>query len=158
MIYHFHQWLLRKPGLSIRVATIPLLISVRLGIRFRHSVFLVNGIFILFANCQLLLRLFQNVKFHNILERGDINWIKKFLKVTIRLPSKFTLRQRHHTRLFVYTRKSAHASCYRSANKLLQIWPQAVDKLCSHCLFSVVVTRLEQAVSPEYITPIQKKF
>ena len=38
-------------------------------------------------------------------------------------------------------------SCYRSANKLLQICSQAVDKLCSHCLFPVVVTSLEQAVN-----------
>jgi hypothetical protein len=37
--------------------------------------------------------------------------------------------------------------CYRSANKLLQTNPQAVDKLCSHCLFPVVVTSLEQAVN-----------
>ena len=38
-------------------------------------------------------------------------------------------------------------SCYKSANKLLQICSQAaVDKLCSHCLFPVVVTSLEQAV------------
>jgi hypothetical protein len=34
-----------------------------------------------------------------------------------------------------------------SANKLLQIYSQAVDKLCSHCLFLVVVTSLEQAVN-----------
>ena len=37
-------------------------------------------------------------------------------------------------------------SCYRSANKLLQICSQAGDKLCSHCLFLVVVTSLAQAV------------
>jgi hypothetical protein len=39
-------------------------------------------------------------------------------------------------------------SCYKtlSANTLLQICSQAVDKLCSHCLFPVVVTSLEQAV------------
>jgi hypothetical protein len=36
-------------------------------------------------------------------------------------------------------------SCYRSANTLLQICSQAVDMLCSHCLFPVVVTSLEQA-------------
>ena len=35
---------------------------------------------------------------------------------------------------------------YVCANKLLQICSQAVDKLCSHCLFPVVVTSLEQAV------------
>jgi hypothetical protein len=34
---------------------------------------------------------------------------------------------------------------YRSANKLLQICSQVVDKLCSHCLFLDVVTSLEQA-------------
>ena len=38
-------------------------------------------------------------------------------------------------------------SCYRSANKLFQICSQADDKLCSHCLFLVAVTSLEQAVS-----------
>ena len=40
-------------------------------------------------------------------------------------------------------------SCYRSENKsVLQICSQAVDKLCSHCLFPVVVTTsLEQAVN-----------
>jgi hypothetical protein len=38
-------------------------------------------------------------------------------------------------------------SCYRSANKLLQICSQAVDKLCSHCLFLVVGTSLEQTVN-----------
>ena len=38
-------------------------------------------------------------------------------------------------------------SCYRSANKLLQICSQAVDKLCSHCLFPVVVTILDQDVN-----------
>ena len=32
-------------------------------------------------------------------------------------------------------------------HKLLQICSQAVDKLSSHCLFPVVVTSLEQAVS-----------
>jgi DNA/RNA-binding domain of Phe-tRNA-synthetase-like protein len=32
-------------------------------------------------------------------------------------------------------------------HKLLQICSQAVDKLCSHCLFPVVVTSLEQAVN-----------
>ena len=31
-------------------------------------------------------------------------------------------------------------------HKLLQICSQAVDKLCSHCLFPVVTTSLEQAV------------
>ena len=35
----------------------------------------------------------------------------------------------------------------RSANKLLQIGSQVVDKLSSHCLFPVVVTSLEQAVN-----------
>jgi hypothetical protein len=39
-----------------------------------------------------------------------------------------------------YTRKN------KSANKLLQICSQAVDKLCSHSLFLLVVTNLEQAV------------
>ena len=34
-----------------------------------------------------------------------------------------------------------------TANKLLQICSQAVDKLCSHCLFPVVGTSLEQAVN-----------
>jgi hypothetical protein len=38
-------------------------------------------------------------------------------------------------------------SCSRSANKLLQVCSQAVDKLCSHCLFPVAVTSLEQAVN-----------
>ena len=38
-------------------------------------------------------------------------------------------------------------SCCKSANKLLQICSQAVDKLCSHCLFPVVVTSLDQAVN-----------
>jgi hypothetical protein len=38
-------------------------------------------------------------------------------------------------------------SCYRSANKLLQRCSQAVDKLCSHCLFPVVGTSLEQVVN-----------
>ena len=32
-------------------------------------------------------------------------------------------------------------------NKLLQVCSQAVDKMCSHCLFPVVVTSLEQAVN-----------
>jgi hypothetical protein len=36
---------------------------------------------------------------------------------------------------------------YWSANKLLQICSPAVDKLCSHCLFLVVATSLEQAVN-----------
>jgi hypothetical protein len=31
--------------------------------------------------------------------------------------------------------KQKRTSCYRSANKLLQICSHAVDKLCSHCLF-----------------------
>jgi hypothetical protein len=38
-------------------------------------------------------------------------------------------------------------SCYKSANKLLQICSQTVDKLSSHCLFPVVVTSLEQALN-----------
>jgi hypothetical protein len=46
-----------------------------------------------------------------------------------------------------YTRKNAQLSCYSSANKLLQICSQAVNKLCSHYLFPVVVTSLEQAVN-----------
>ena len=55
-----------------------------------------------------------------------------------------------------YTRKNAQVvtglqtSCYRSANKLLQICSQAVNKLCPHCLFPVVVTSLEQAVNNLY--------
>jgi hypothetical protein len=53
----------------------------------------------------------------------------------------------------MYTRKNAQVvtslqtTCYNSANKLLQICSQAVNKLCSHCLFPVVVTSLEQAVN-----------
>jgi hypothetical protein len=52
-----------------------------------------------------------------------------------------------------YTRNNAQivtslqTSCNKSANKLLQICSQAVNKLCSHCLFPVVVTSLEQAVN-----------
>jgi hypothetical protein len=44
-----------------------------------------------------------------------------------------------------YTRKNAqvvtglHTSCYKSVQ-------QAVDKLCSHCLFLVVGTSLEQVI------------
>jgi hypothetical protein len=42
---------------------------------------------------------------------------------------------------------TSYTSCYKSANKLLQICSQAVDKLCSHCLFPIVVTTLEQDVN-----------
>jgi hypothetical protein len=35
----------------------------------------------------------------------------------------------------------------KSANKLSQIYSQAVDKLCSHCLFPVIEKSLEQAVN-----------
>jgi hypothetical protein len=45
-----------------------------------------------------------------------------------------------------YTHVKTH-KLLQSANKLLQICSQAVDKLCSHCLFPVVVTSLEQAVN-----------
>jgi hypothetical protein len=44
-------------------------------------------------------------------------------------------------------RMQKRTSCYRSANKLSQIFSQAVDKLCSHSLFPVVVTSLEHAVN-----------
>jgi hypothetical protein len=47
----------------------------------------------------------------------------------------------------VYTRQNAQVVTGLSANKLLQICSQAVDKLCSHCLFPVVVTSVEQAVN-----------
>jgi hypothetical protein len=47
----------------------------------------------------------------------------------------------------ILTWREKRTSCYRCANKLLQIWSQAVNKLCSHCLFPVVVTSLEQAVN-----------
>jgi hypothetical protein len=40
-----------------------------------------------------------------------------------------------------------YTSCYKSANKLLQICSQAVNKLSSHCLFPVVATSLKQAVN-----------
>jgi hypothetical protein len=49
--------------------------------------------------------------------------------------------------LRVYTRKNAKVINYGSANKLLQICSQAVNKLCSHCLFPVVGTSLEEAVN-----------
>jgi hypothetical protein len=45
-------------------------------------------------------------------------------------------------------------SCYMSANKLLQICSQAVDKLCSHYLFPVVVTSLEQAELQQLVTSL----
>ena len=47
--------------------------------------------------------------------------------------------------------QSAHMVIYSSrpthvkTHKLLQVCSQAVNKLCSHCLFPVVVTSLEQA-------------
>ena len=37
--------------------------------------------------------------------------------------------------------------CSQAVNKLLQICSQVVDKLCSHFLFPVIVTSLEQAVN-----------
>ena len=48
------------------------------------------------------------------------------------------------------THVKTKTSCYRSANKLLQICSQAVDKLCPHYLFPVLVTSLEQAVNNLY--------
>ena len=38
-------------------------------------------------------------------------------------------------------------SCYKPANKLQDACSQAVDMMCSHCLFSGVETSLEQAVN-----------
>ena len=38
-------------------------------------------------------------------------------------------------------------SCYKPANELQDACSQAVDKMCSHCLFSGVETSLEQAVN-----------
>jgi hypothetical protein len=49
--------------------------------------------------------------------------------------------------IFTCVHAQKRTSCYKSANKLLQICSQAVDKLCSHCLFPVIVTSLEQAVN-----------
>ena len=49
----------------------------------------------------------------------------------------------------MYTRKNAQAvtslqtSCYKSANKLSQVCSQAVNKLCSHCLFPVCCNKFE---------------
>jgi hypothetical protein len=48
---------------------------------------------------------------------------------------------------YTVSRKNTQVQCYKTAYKLLQICSQAVDKLCSHCLFPVVVTSLEQAVN-----------
>ena len=47
----------------------------------------------------------------------------------------------------MYTRKNAQVAAGLQTIKLLQICSQVVDKLCSHCLFPVVVTSLEQAVN-----------
>ena len=38
-------------------------------------------------------------------------------------------------------------SCYQPANELQDACSQAVDMVCSHCLFSGVETSLEQAVN-----------
>jgi hypothetical protein len=47
-----------------------------------------------------------------------------------------------------YTRKNAQVvTSLQTSYKLLQICSQAVNKLCSHCLFPVVVTGLDQAVN-----------
>jgi hypothetical protein len=67
-----------------------------------------------------------------------LRWQTKFSPGTVQEKNK-----RGNHGLARYTRQS----CYKSANKLLQICSQAVDKLCSYCLFPVGVTSLKQAVN-----------
>ena len=78
-----------------------------------------------------------------LLNFSSNSYLSKFNQNLINL----SLGNVHKTFNRTYTReKVCKQSCYKSVDNCSCRQKSAVDKLCSHCLFPVVVTSLEQGV------------